>query len=211
MNAVFFANRPAFARRVKRLAVAAFLLVAGLSPAVYAAAAGVLVPFPDRGEDRARHKRPVLPGKMTFPGTVNPSPAVPVQVHPLFPNDGAIFPPNAAITFGWRMPDEQAMPETLKKEPKYFRVQLTSHTHPVRTTIKYFPYNGKQADYSGIFNAPIPGRYGWQTTAVMDDDSIIKSPARYFIVKEPYYYNHYFTVVPDVYPHYTYDSQDHRR
>ena len=211
MNLGFFASLPGFEGWSKRVAVTVILLCIWLGPNALAAAAGVLVPFPDKGEDRARHKRPVLPGKMDFPGTMSPSPAVPVQIHPLYPNDGAVFAPNAAVTFGWRMPDEVALPDSLRKSPKYFRVQLTSHTHPVRTTVKYFPYNGKQPVYTGIFNAPVSGRYGWQTTAVMDDGSIIKSPTRYFVVKDPYYYNHYFSVVPDVYPHYTYDSQDHRR
>ncbi len=194
-----------------RLVVAAFLLLVWSSPAAHAAAGGVLVPFPAKGEDRARPKRPVLPENMTFPGTLGSSPVVPVQVHPLFPNDGAVFPPNAAITLSWRMPDEEAMPATLRIAPKYFQVVITSHTHPVTTTVKNFPYHGKESTYHGLFNATISGRYGWQVTAVMDDESIIKSPARYFIVNRPNYYSDYFTTIPDMYPHHYYDSQEFRR
>jgi hypothetical protein len=209
MSAEYLMNRRG--GQGKRFAVMVFLLLLWATPAVYAAAAGVLVPFPDEGEDPARRKRPVSSEDMTFPGTINDSPVVPVQVHPLYPNDGAIFPPNAAITVSWRMPDEEALPDSLRKVPKYFRVELVSHTYPGTTTVKYFPYIGKSDAYNGIFNAPTPGRYGWQTTAVMNDGSIIKSPARYFVVKQPYYYNNYFTVLQDIYPHYYYDSQDHIR
>ncbi len=195
----------------KRLAVTVLLLLICFSPAVYAAAAGVLEPFPDKSVDPSRHKRPVLSEDMTFPGTLGSSPEVPVQVHLLFPNDGAIFPPNAAVTVSWRMPDEIAQPKTLGRKPKYFRVEMSSHTHPVTNTVKYFPYNHRSPTYTGIFNTTSSGRYGWQVTAVMDDASIIKSPARYFVVNQPNYYNNYFTIVQDVYPHYYYDSQDHRR
>lgn len=214
MGAGFFANCRQFLGHDglgKRFVVAAFLLLFWLTPAVYAAAAGVLVPFPDKGEDPARPKRPVLPGKMLFPGTLSPSPAVPVQVHPLFPQDGAIFPPGAAATVAWRMPDEEALPDTLRITPKYFRVELIGHTYPVTHVVKYFPYNGKKPTFHGIFNSLVSGKYSWQVTAVMDDASIIKSPARYFIVNQPNYYDNYFDVVQDVYPHYYYDSQEFRR
>lgn len=211
MSAGFFTNCFGLDGWGKRLAVTAFLLLVWLSPSVYAAAAGVIEPFPDKGEDPARPKRPVLPEKMTFPGTISYSAVTPGQVHPIYPHDGAIFPPNAAVTVSWRMPDQKSLPDTLRKNPKYFMVSVTSNTHPVVNIVKYFPYNGKSPTYNGIFNIPTPGRYGWQTTAIMDDDTITKSPARYFVVKEPYYYNHYFNTVQDIYPHYYYDSQDHRR
>ncbi len=45
----------------------------------------------------------------------------------------------------------------------------------------------------------------------MDDGTVMNSPSRYFVVKEPNYFNHYFTIVQDVYPHYYYDSQEFRR
>lgn len=198
-------------RGCMRSAVPALLLLVWMCPAAHAAAAGVLEPFPDEAVDRSRHMRPVLPGDMPFPGLMSSNAVIPVQIHPLFPNDGAVFPPNAAVTLGWRMPDEEALPASLRRVPKFFQVQLTSHTHPVVTTVKYFPYNGKRPAYHGVFNIAASGRYGWQTTAIMDDGSIIRSPARYFVVRQPYYYNHYFDMIPDVYPHYFYDSQDHRR
>jgi hypothetical protein len=153
----------------------------------------------------------VLPENMTFPGTLDPTPVVSVQVHQLVPHDGAIFPPGAAVTMGWRMPDEKAQPPTLRLVPKYFRVEVTSHTHPLMITTEYFPYNGKAPTFTGIFKTATSGRYGWQVTAVMNNDSIIKSPARYFIVNQPNHYNLGFTVVQDVYPHYFYDSQEFRR
>lgn len=195
----------------RRSAALALLLLALTGPAVHAAAAGVLEPFPDRAEDRARHMRPTLPENMPFPGLLGSSPAIPTQVHPLYPNDGAVFPPAAAVTLSWRMPDRKAMPDSLRAVPKYFQVQVIGHIHPASRTVKYFPYNGKRPTYHGIFNIAASGRYTWQITAVMDDGSIIKSPARYFVVKQPYNYNHYFDVIYDVYPHYYYDSQDHRR
>ncbi len=139
----------------KRLVITVFIVLTCLNPAVYAAAAGVLVPFPDKGEDRARHKRPLMPENMTFPGTISPSPVVPVQVHPIYPNDGAIFPPGAAVTVSWRMPDDIALPPAVRRKPKYFRVEMTSHTHPMTTTVKFFPYHSKESTYHGIFNTRV--------------------------------------------------------
>lgn len=197
----------------KRLAVMAFLLLVWLSPTVHAAAAGVLVPFPDKELDRSRHKRPLLPEKMPFPGTISTSPVVPMQVHPIYPHDGAIFPPNAAVTVSWRMPDKQAHPDTLRQDPRYFQVELTSHTQPVTVTMRYIPYSDKKPTFHGIFSNLPPGIHVWQVTAVMEDRSIMKSPALYFVVKEP----NYFTVEKfsgsrqEAYPHYYYDSQDHIR
>ncbi len=185
-------------------------MIAGGST-VYAAAAGVLVPFPDKAEDRSKHMRPVRPENMTFPGTLSNSAVIATQVHQLFPSDGAIFPPNAAITLSWRMPDQVAMPDTLRIVPKYFRVEVISHTQPVTVSQLYFPYHAKESTYNGVFTASRSGRYGWQVHAIMDNGAIIKSPARYFIVKQPYYYNHGLDMIPEIYPHYYYDSQDHRR
>lgn len=198
-------------QKYRMTALALLTLFVWLLPqTVSAAAHGALVPLPDRPSDPGRHKRPVLTDPLIFPGVIGSGAVIPDQVHPAYPQDGAIFPPSAAVTLSWILPDRKTLPETARMVPKFFQVTMTSNTKPVVHIVKTFPFNGEKPVYNGLFFPPVSGKYGWQATVFFENGAMSKSPARYFIVKQPYYYNHYFTQVPDEYPHYTYDHADYR-
>lgn len=171
-------------RRPPAFALAAILLVAvwGVSAAASAAHVGAVPPFPDVRPNPALPLRPVESTPLPFPGLLGTTAVVQDQVHPLFPQDGSVFPNSSIVTLGWTLPDRRVIPESARVYPDFFEVVLNSDTNPPVTIKKVFTYHMHEKTLHGLFNIVVPGRYQWQVAAVMPGGQRIKSPTRIFQV-----------------------------
>lgn len=164
------------------LCIAAFVWFA---PAGFGAHSGSVPPMPDERPNPALPLRPVETNPLPHPGLVSRTAVIQDQVHPLFPQDGAIFPDLSIVTLGWMLPDRRILPDEARIFPDRFEVVVTSDTMPPVVIRKVFPYNRYQMTFNGLFNIPRPGRYQWQVAAIMPGGRVIKAPNRVFTVLVP--------------------------
>lgn len=170
--------------RLSSLVPIAFAVVAAwaVSGAAFAAHVGSVPPFPDLRPNPALPLRPVEVNPLPFPGLLSTNAVVQDQVHPLFPQDGSIFPNSSVVTLGWTLPDWRVIPESARVFPDFFEVVLNSDTNPPVVIKKVFTYHMHEKTFHGLFNIVVPGRYQWQVAAVMPGGRRIKSPNRTFLV-----------------------------
>ncbi len=121
--------------------------------------------------------------RLPAPGLLPHGETLAVTLHQIMPFDGARFPRDSMITFGWLPMDDpmfEQFPQSTPREPIRYIVEIQRQDRAL-FALPQLHYPHKRY-YTLLWKAPSPGRYVWWVRAQYDRNWEIPSLKRYFVV-----------------------------